>query len=267
MKQRIITGLIGIVALIVVLLLGDIAISVAAFAVILVAMYELMSSVGIKNEKPLFVINLIFTTLIYVVMLYNPQYTYVTLYLYIVSLLSTMVFTNGKTKFTNVAMSFVTLGYVLFMLIHIPLIAKLRFGIFYVILILLGAIATDTFAYFTGVTIGKHKLCPLMSPKKTIEGAIGGVIGTVVVFFVYSLILNKFAGINVNYLLMIVLAVLCAIVSEIGDLLASVIKRQFGIKDFGNILPGHGGIMDRVDSISVVSPLVFYFVTTFTVLF
>ncbi len=267
MKQRIITGLLGVFALSIVLWLGEIAVTVAAFIIILMAMYELMSSVGVKNEKTLCIINLIFTALFYIVMLYKPQHTYVTLYLYVATLLSSMVFTNGKIKFSLVSLSFASMIYVLFMLVHIPLISKLRFGVFYVILILLGAIATDTFAYFTGVTIGRHKLCPAMSPKKTIEGAVGGIIGAVIIFVVYGLILNKFAGINVNFLYMTILAVLCALVSEIGDLVASVIKRQFGIKDFGNLLPGHGGIMDRVDSISFVSPLVFYFVTTFTVLF
>jgi len=267
MKQRIITGLLGVVVLAIVLLLGEIAVAVAAFAVIIMAISELMNSVEIKKERTLFVINLIFTILLYGIMLYKPQYTYVTLYLYVIALLSSMVFTNGRIKFSLVALSFSSMVYVLFLLIHIPLISKLRFGIFYVILILLGAIATDTFAYFTGVTIGKHKLCPVMSPKKTIEGAIGGIIGAIVVFVIYGIILNKFAGINVNYLLMFVLAVLCALISEVGDLVASVIKRQFGIKDFGNLLPGHGGIMDRVDSISFVSPFVFYFITSFPVFF
>ena len=267
MKQRIITGLLGVIALAIVLMLGEIAVAVVAFAVIIMAMYELMNSVEVKKEKILCVINFIFTILFYGIMLYKPEYTYVSLYFYVAVLLSAMVFTNGRIKFSLVALSLVSMIYVLFMLIHIPLISKLRFGIFYVILILLGAIATDTFAYFTGVTIGKHKLCPLMSPKKTIEGAIGGIAGAVIVFIVYGLILNRFAGINVNYLCMIILAVLCALFSEIGDLVASVIKRQFGIKDFGNLLPGHGGIMDRVDSICFVSPLVFYFVTAFPVFF
>ncbi|MBO5454004.1 MAG: phosphatidate cytidylyltransferase [Clostridia bacterium] len=267
MKQRIITGLLGVIALIAILMLGEVAVSIAVLAVILMAMYELMSSVEVRKEKALCIINLIFAMLFYGIMLYKPEYTYLMLYLYAITILSSMVFSNGRIKFSLVALACVSMIYVLFMLVHIPLISKLRFGIFYVILILFGAIATDTFAYFTGVTIGKHKLCPVMSPKKTVEGAIGGIIGAVAVFVIYGIILNRYAGVNVNYALLCVLAFLCALVSEIGDLIASVIKRQFGIKDFGNLLPGHGGIMDRVDSISVVAPLVFYFITEFPVFF
>ena len=125
------------------------------------------------------------------------------------------------------------------------------------ILIFIGAWATDTGAYFVGVLFGKHKLIPAVSPKKTVEGALGGILGCVFGFVVYGLILNFFFDVKVNYLPLVLLAILVAIVSQIGDLIASYLKRESGIKDFGTIFPGHGGIMDRFDSIIAVAPVIY----------
>ena len=110
-------------------------------------------------------------------------------------------------------------------------------------------------AYFTGVLFGKHKLIPSISPKKTVEGAIGGVVVAVLAFVLFGVILEQFATVNVNYFILIPTGVLLAVVAQIGDLIASLIKREHGVKDYGNILPGHGGIMDRFDSILAVSSI------------
>ena len=123
----------------------------------------------------------------------------------------------------------------------------------------LGAWMPDTFAYFSGTLFGKHKLIPSVSPKKTVEGAIGAVVGCIISFLVYGLIVDYAAGLSVNYLTLAILAVLCGIIAQLGDLSASVIKREFGVKDFGNLIPGHGGIIDRIDSLIFVAPLVYYF--------
>ena len=126
-------------------------------------------------------------------------------------------------------------------------------GIYYLLLVLNFACVCDMGAYFVGVSMGKTKLCPEISPKKTVEGALGGITSSVVVTLVITLCFGYFDKILPSLLLTIPL---CA-VGMAGDLFASVIKRKVGIKDYGNLIPGHGGILDRVDSVLFISPLVF----------
>lgn len=132
-------------------------------------------------------------------------------------------------------------------------------GVCYIILALAGAWLGDSGAYFVGTLFGKHKLCPDISPKKTIEGAVGGVVSTGVIFAIYGLCYTLFQhsrGIDfqTNYVLLVILGMLCALIGMIGDLTASLIKRQNNVKDFGHIMPGHGGLMDRFDSVLFVTP-------------
>lgn len=126
-------------------------------------------------------------------------------------------------------------------------------GIYYLLLVLNFSCVCDMGAYFVGVSIGKTKLCPEISPKKTVEGALGGVISSVIVSLVITLCFGQFNKILPVLLLTIPLCV----VGMAGDLFASVIKRKVGIKDYGNLIPGHGGILDRVDSALFISPLVY----------
>ena len=123
-------------------------------------------------------------------------------------------------------------------------------------LIFLTAFGTDIFAYFTGYAIGKHKLCPTISPKKTIEGAVGGTVGSVLLCFLFGYF---FAPQYLTHCMVMGLG--GAIISQFGDLTASIFKRRMGIKDYGNLIPGHGGIMDRFDSILFTAPLVYYYIT------
>ena len=132
-------------------------------------------------------------------------------------------------------------------------------GKYLYLLVFIGAWVCDIFAYFTGKFFGKHKLIPEISPKKTIEGAIGGTIFTIIAFALYVLILDKCFNYQLNYIVLIVLGLIVAIVSQIGDLIASSIKRQYNIKDYGFIFPGHGGVLDRFDSVMLVAPVIYVF--------
>ena len=122
-------------------------------------------------------------------------------------------------------------------------------GKIYVWLIFIIAFATDTCAYFVGYAFGKHKLIPNVSPKKTIEGSIGGILGSTICCLIFGHIFN------LNMVLMLILGSIGSIIAQIGDLFASSIKRYVGIKDYGNLIPGHGGILDRFDSVILVTPL------------
>ena len=110
-------------------------------------------------------------------------------------------------------------------------------------------------AYFTGYFLGKHKLCPKISPKKTIEGSIGGIIGSVVLSALFGYFF--FERILIHC---IIIGIIGGIVSQFGDLTASVFKRKMGIKDYGNLIPGHGGILDRFDSVLFTAPMVYYYI-------
>ena len=118
------------------------------------------------------------------------------------------------------------------------------------------AFLSDTGAYFAGLKFGKHKLAPVISPKKTVEGVVGGVLGAVLGMVIYCAVLNLGFQFRVNYLYAVVYGILGSAAGVFGDLCFSVIKRQTGIKDYGNLFPGHGGILDRFDSMMVVAPLV-----------
>ena len=120
-------------------------------------------------------------------------------------------------------------------------------------LVFLSAFGTDIMAYFTGMAIGKHKLCPNLSPKKSVEGAVGGVVGSIV-------FCGLFGWLVIPDMLTecLIIGALGSVVAQLGDLSASAFKRQMGIKDYGNLIPGHGGILDRFDSVMFTAPLVYY---------
>ena len=142
--------------------------------------------------------------------------------------------------------------YTVFLSFHIVLIDQSPFSRL-IWLVFLAAFGTDIMAYFTGMAIGKHKLCPHLSPKKSIEGAVGGVIGSVILCVLFGhFFVPDFK------VLCLIIGFFGSIVSQLGDLSASAFKRQMGIKDYGNLIPGHGGILDRFDSVIFTAPVIYF---------
>lgn len=127
------------------------------------------------------------------------------------------------------------------------------------ILTIIGAFSTDTFAYFVGNQFGKRKLCPAISPGKTVEGSIGGLLGSIFSVLLVGILLNRVYNTHVGMIHFAAIGLLAGISSQLGDLSASAIKRYCGIKDFGNIMPGHGGILDRIDSLLFVIPVIYVY--------
>ena len=125
-------------------------------------------------------------------------------------------------------------------------------GIYYLLLLLNFSSVCDMGAYFVGVTMGKHKLCPNLSPKKTVEGAVGGIVSSIIVTVIISLCFAK------SLVIPMILTIPFCILGMIGDLFASAIKRSVGLKDYSNLIPGHGGILDRVDSIIMIAPFLYF---------
>jgi len=140
-----------------------------------------------------------------------------------------------------------------------------RIGRMMIVLTSAMAVATDTFAYFSGALFGKRKLIPSVSPKKTVAGASGGVAGTVAVSILIGLFLQDAMKTAIGLCHFIILGVVLSVLAQFGDLAASMFKRHFNVKDFGNIIPGHGGIMDRMDSVLFICPAVYAYFMVFIV--
>ena len=171
-------------------------------------------------------------------------------------LLGFAVVRRGKVSVGDISLFFVFYVYVTMAFVSLSLIRYIPNGVYYFILIPIASWVCDIFAYFVGFAIGKHKLIPEVSPKKTWEGAIGGVFFATVAFLVYGIVLHYIPGAPTpNYTILCVLGVVLSTVSQMGDLTASLVKREKGIKDFGKIFPGHGGVVDRFDSFLPVAPI------------
>lgn len=166
------------------------------------------------------------------------------------------VFCRGRLTFAQISSSFTGVIYISLAFFAMQL---LRFdvpmGRYLYLLIFIGPWVTDTFAYFCGRFFGKHKLIPEISPKKTVEGAVGGTVFGAVAFVVFGIVMQRAYGLDVNYPMLAVSGLLTAVVSQLGDLIASLIKREHGVKDYSSLFPGHGGVMDRFDSVLSTSIL------------
>lgn len=175
------------------------------------------------------------------------------LYLFTVTL-----FSRGKFTYENASVIFLFTFYIVFGLCSIIFTRFLpAYGAYDYLLIFIGAWVTDTFCYFGGLFFGKHKLAPIISPKKTIEGAVSGVIFCTLSFVIYGFIVSKTAALGANLVMLGICGFICGIFSQIGDLIFSAVKRHCATKDFGNIFPGHGGMADRFDSVLGIAPIIF----------
>ena len=185
------------------------------------------------------------------------------LFLLLIFLSAAMVFFPKKIRFLDLAI-------VMFLSTVIPvsfsMLVFLRkipdFGVYYIWLPFIGAFLSDIGAFFVGRAVGGPKLCEMLSPKKTISGSVGGLFGSVVGFFLYSLILKFGFLVSVNPLPYYLLAVASSVAGQLGDLTMSSIKRYANVKDFGNVMPGHGGMLDRLDSVIFSGPMVYIFIVT-----
>ncbi|MBQ3482606.1 MAG: phosphatidate cytidylyltransferase [Clostridia bacterium] len=233
-------------------------------AIAFVSVWELMHCVGVDKDYfiavPLYAAALAFPMLARVMVNAFDDYVRTALLAALVLgiyLFGVIVFRFGKgSDMGKIALVYMTAFYVIgaysaiVVLRNTPEVGRFLFLIPFVF-----AWTTDTFAYICGRLFGKHKLIPSVSPKKTVEGAIGGAIFCALTAVVYGLIIQKVFGVTPNYLVLLLSGLAIAVVSQIGDLVMSAIKRQFGVKDYGKMLPGHGGLLDRFDSSIAVTVL------------
>ena len=258
MKTRIIAG--GVFALVVAVtfFLAPTQVTVITMALMTaLASYELLYTTGLVRNIRMNVYSAVMAVVIVVWSYLGMNYGFVVLgvLLYLMALCSELLLSSGKEPVAHV-------GYCLLSGLVVPLLlsALLRIrvwehGALYLLIPFIMAYCSDTGAYFIGVTMGKHKMCPNISPKKSWEGFVGGIAIAAVSLMLYGLLMAKIGGFRVNYALAAVYGLAGALGSVFGDLSMSVIKRQTGIKDYGKLIPGHGGILDRFDSVLITAPL------------
>jgi phosphatidate cytidylyltransferase len=263
MKTRIISGIIMALLVAGILTLGfmleSLVITVTVAILALIAVYELLhNAAGIKDVQSL-ICACLFTFIIAALNGITKDYRQSLVIVFFLAVVYTicaaiMVLRNHGRFGLGRIISLFTLpiiyGVAFFCLDGI---INNKNGIYYLLLLLNFSSVCDMGAYFVGVTLGKHKLCPNISPKKTVEGAIGGILSSVVVTLILCLCFDK------TIWLMLLITIPLCILGMIGDLFASSIKRAVGIKDYGNLIPGHGGVMDRLDSIIMIAPLMYVF--------
>ena len=273
MVTRIISAAVGIIVAIGVLFLSDTPVYdfvVAAISIIM--MYELFAAGGCMKNR--FHAGVCFGFA--AVLPFLVEYTEAMEYIWILSgFCVLLMFAGFITKHKDI--TYEKLSYMITAAIFssLPMCCLVSMknlsdvhGICYVVLCLAGAWLGDSGAYFVGTFMGKKKLCPEISPKKTVEGAVGGVVTVGIVFAVYAFFyhlvqVQRGYEFEVNYIFLVIMGLICGVLGIIGDLSASLIKRQHGIKDFGNIMPGHGGLMDRFDSVLFVAPFMLFVLTYF----
>lgn len=277
MKQRVLSGVvIAVVAISVLLLMNTVVFPIVWTVLAVMAVYEIEKVTQIKN-KALVVLSLAFSALFCLNECFGfAEVSYsAVLAVYVLIMLTVMLIGYDITKFEHVAVAFfasvaVPFAFSIFVYLRdINLHSDGKFskteGVYLILLVLVCSWLTDVFAYFTGRAFGKHKLCPKISPKKTVEGAVGGIIIPAVINIIVLAVFNRFFfdSTVIPYWAMLIISPVLSVASMLGDLSASTIKRNFGVKDFSNLIPGHGGIMDRFDSCLFVLPAIYVIVNLF----
>lgn len=253
MKTRIISGVIGTFLLLFVVLGGVLTLRIGISIVAMLMVYELFRAVNLKGWLiiPAALFSAVIASDLIPAVFFTPMFcAYV--------MLNFMILLLNHEKIHIEKMAF-GVFFSLFVGLFMSCITKIRMsehGDYWIWLVFLGAWACDIFAYFVGIFFGKKKLCPSVSPKKTIAGAVGGTLGSALCFLIFGLFAKENLG-DTHPIFLFLIGGLVAVCGQLGDLSASIIKRQHGIKDFGKIMPGHGGVMDRFDSILFVAPALY----------
>ena len=259
MNTRVITAVVLLPLLLLVVLAAPKIFTAILFAAMAtVAAYELLAGTGLVKQIRLCIYSAAsaFWCVLWCGLGINSAWLLLGIVLFWVAIFGEMMASELKLTFDKAAMCFVAGAVVPLLFGAIVRLHNTDNGRFYILLPFVLAFLSDTGAYFAGLRFGKHKLAPVISPKKTIEGVIGGVAGAILGMLIYCAVLQLGFGFEVNYLYAVLYGVLGSAAGVFGDLCFSVIKRQTGIKDYGNLFPGHGGILDRFDSNIVVAPLV-----------
>jgi phosphatidate cytidylyltransferase len=282
MAKRILTSIVGLPILIAIVYIGGIPLQIGLLLLSCVGLSEFYAA--LKNSAPRFSdskiiefpirgkrglirhmsvnnIGYIFTALYYLLLPHvaNTAYFFILITMFIISLMVIMVFFHGKVNIMDCADALFGFFYTSFLMSFIYLIRVRDLGEYFVWFVFITAFGCDSCAYFIGRAFGRHKLAPELSPNKTIEGAVGGIAGAGVLSMLFGMLISRMFHLeDIDALIYFALVgVVGAVFSTFGDLAASSVKRYTRIKDFGKIFPGHGGVLDRFDSVIFAAPMIY----------
>ena len=267
MKTRIITALVLLCVFIPVLVFSDTAVFPAVISIIsLVAVFEYLKCLGFDKKYALSIPAFLLSIALPLAAEFKSDTGFVLITaavfaVYLFYLFAYAVFKRCKLLYSSVTSVFTGVFYIVCAMVCVVLLRRSAGGEYLYLLIFISAWVTDTFAYFTGRFFGKHKLIEEISPKKTVEGSIGGTLFCILSYLLFGFIVGREFDITPNYPVLALSALVVSLVAQIGDLIFSLIKREHGIKDYGKIFPGHGGMLDRIDSIIPVAFMLYILVS------
>ncbi len=261
---RLMSSIVLVILALVTILTGGYLLAAVLLFLAIIAYRELMKACKLADEgkvAPLEIIGYVGIVVYYLLMVFveNKMYLFLALITVLVVFMFVYVFAFPKYRAEQIMCAFFCVAYAPVMLSFIYLVRSLPYGIYTVWMIFISSWICDTCAYVVGMLIGKHKLAPVLSPKKSVEGALGGVAGSALVGAVYAYFVVEpaISQQKITWIFVVISAV-GAVISQVGDLAASAIKRNHEIKDYGKLIPGHGGVMDRFDSVIFTAPMIYF---------
>ena len=266
-RTRLLSGIVLVIIIAIMNICGGYVMGIVLIPVALQGLFEFYRSVGVtstdKGKHGVHEIIGYIGAVVYFIVSYvtdsrRLHMLFLVIVLVFVSMLAVYVFSFPNINGDTIMKAFYGFMYVPVMLWFIMLTRDLQGGEFLVWLIYISSWIRDTCAYCSGMLLGKHRLAPILSPKKSVEGAVGGVIGSAIVAALYIYFVNNYSNMSINPIHAMIICSLGAVVSQIGDLSASAFKRNNDIKDYGKIIPGHGGILDRFDSVIFTAPMIYF---------
>lgn len=263
-RTRLLSGIVLVAIALILIITGGNVLLVSLGVISLIGLFELYRVLKIQ-KTPLGIIGYLATGLFYLYLFhpYTDQAAVLVVSL-VLAIMMVYVFAFPKYHADQVFGTFFGVFYIAVMISYVYQTRMMEHGHYLVWLIFLASWGCDTCAYCVGVLFGKHKMAPILSPKKSIEGAIGGVVGASLLTLIYGLVVRQVSNISMHMVLvMVVICAIGALISMVGDLAASGIKRNYEVKDYGKLIPGHGGIMDRFDSVFFTAPFIYFLANLF----
>ena len=256
-RTRLLSGIALVAILLATGILGGNILWGFCFLISIIGLYEFYKV--FKIEKSIGVIGYVLAIIYYLALLFYEGSVNGALFMAVMLMMAAGVYVLQYPKFNTeqVFASILGLLYLPMMLSYVYQIRISEDGLYYLWLIFICSWGCDTCAYCVGMLFGKHKLAPILSPKKSIEGAVGGVVGAAILGAIYGAVVNNLMVMENAQLYFAIICAVGAVISQFGDLIASGIKRQHGIKDYGKLIPGHGGVLDRFDSVIFTAPLIY----------
>ena len=262
-KTRLLSGIVLVILAIFLIVSGGNILLLSTAVISWIGMYELYRVFKIE-KTPLVLVADVMVALYYLNLKWLFFEPMMILMAFLICIMFVYVFTYPKYEAKDVLATFFGFAYVAIMLSYVYQIRMLENGVYLAFLIFICSWGCDTCAYCVGVLIGKHKMAPVLSPKKSIEGAVGGVLGTALLTVIYTSVFRAQMGLETeDVVILAIIAAVAGLISMVGDLTASAIKRNYDIKDYGTLIPGHGGIMDRFDSMMITAPIIYYLAVYF----